>query len=1169
MTRRFLWLRRVSLAVIVVLGIAVAAIAWLLATTSGARFAVRQAVEYAPGQLRIVDVGGTFLGGLELSDIGWVDNDIKVDVTRLSIKVGRGVLWNWRRIDVERLHIDGVVVSLPKPEPVPPAPLADIVLGALPDIRSPIAVDLWDLQTTNITIIEGADATPMTIRELSAVGQLSRSTLTLDIALLHLPKAAFSLEGTIGLADQWRQDWTLDWRLDLPTDVTFGSLMVQGDRQSLAIHNRVEQPAVIETRGTITAVLDQAITVDLRTTADRIDLSSKSRPLIADAMIVDVRGKVSDWIVRLDSGLQGDPFLAGHWSAALAGSGVDFSIDEAVFEPLTGGVLTARATVSLSDALAVDGKLQLDDYALQVSEVVDAQSMTGLVEFSVDDDGQSADVSVREIAGQLNGFDLAVRGAASRRGETLSIVDAVATVGENQLQANGSASLSGDLDIQTTLDARDLSQVSTMLAGRAMGNVSLAGNRASPELSAALQVRDLIVAELAVDRASVEAEWSADAADIRVDADTLAIADQRFADIGLDLTGSLQNHTLAASITAPDRATLEVAATGGYADDTWQGELQQLDVSARGTMAAAELAEIQLQSSVDVTVSPNLVTVTPFCLAAEAQLSLCGELEQSTQDIHADLRLQVENWDALTRMAAIPWRAEGALNLDVEMSGRADNPTMSLALIAPALKLTDQRTSDDKGEPQQLAFNTLSARADIDNGAVDGELLVVVNKLGEVRGELSLDDWRNSQSSIDGSVVVDMPDLVAANQITSSIQLTSGTIAGELLLAGSLAQPIVTGSLIGSEISGNVRALGISIDAFRFDASADQSANLSVTANGVAGSGPLALRGDVDLKADNGPVLKATLKADRARVLGLPTASATATADLRMTATPRSYALDGILTIDEADVRLQQLPESAVQASRDARVYEADGSLRQQSGAALLAGSLDLQLRLGDSVDLAGFGLSTQLAGGLEIKQSAGDSPSAYGELLLRDATYEAYGQNLDVSRGRLVFNGPIESPRLVVRAQRVVDETTVGIDVSGTPDALQSELFSSPTLPDAEAFSLLLTGRNLSVASAGEGADLTNAAVALGLKQVFGVTEGVQSALGLDTLTFDGGGRNGRLLAGKSLSPNLYVQYAYGVFDQISSVLLRLKINDRLSLESSSGESQSVDLIYSVGRSQ
>ncbi|MEM7610992.1 MAG: translocation/assembly module TamB domain-containing protein, partial [Pseudomonadota bacterium] len=99
------------------------------------------------------------------------------------------------------------------------------------------------------------------------------------------------------------------------------------------------------------------------------------------------------------------------------------------------------------------------------------------------------------------------------------------------------------------------------------------------------------------------------------------------------------------------------------------------------------------------------------------------------------------------------------------------------------------------------------------------------------------------------------------------------------------------------------------------------------------------------------------------------------------------------------------------------------------------------------------------------------------------------------------------------------------------------------------------------------EGNALADAALLLGVRQAIGVSGAIRDSVGLDTLTLSGTGRDGRLLAGKQLSPNLYLQYAYGVFDQLSTVLVRLKLNDRLSLESTSGADQSIDLIYSVGR--
>ncbi|MEO0576826.1 MAG: translocation/assembly module TamB domain-containing protein, partial [Pseudomonadota bacterium] len=141
-----------------------------------------------------------------------------------------------------------------------------------------------------------------------------------------------------------------------------------------------------------------------------------------------------------------------------------------------------------------------------------------------------------------------------------------------------------------------------------------------------------------------------------------------------------------------------------------------------------------------------------------------------------------------------------------------------------------------------------------------------------------------------------------------------------------------------------------------------------------------------------------------------------------------------------------------------------------------------------------------------------------------------------------------------------------VGVDITGTPGDLSSSLFASPALDDAQTLSVLLTGRRLSGASAAEGNALSDAAITLGLRQAFGVSAVIRDAVGLDTLTVDGGGRDGRLLAGKQISEDLYLQYAYGVFDQISSVLLRWQLNQRLALESTSGETQSVDLIYQVG---
>ena len=53
--------------------------------------------------------------------------------------------------------------------------------------------------------------------------------------------------------------------------------------------------------------------------------------------------------------------------------------------------------------------------------------------------------------------------------------------------------------------------------------------------------------------------------------------------------------------------------------------------------------------------------------------------------------------------------------------------------------------------------------------------------------------------------------------------------------------------------------------------------------------------------------------------------------------------------------------------------------------------------------------------------------------------------------------------------------------------------------------------------------------------------------------------------MAGKYLSPKLYIRYSYGLFNRIGGLLLRFKFNERLSVETRSGDQKSMDLLYTV----
>jgi translocation and assembly module TamB len=98
------------------------------------------------------------------------------------------------------------------------------------------------------------------------------------------------------------------------------------------------------------------------------------------------------------------------------------------------------------------------------------------------------------------------------------------------------------------------------------------------------------------------------------------------------------------------------------------------------------------------------------------------------------------------------------------------------------------------------------------------------------------------------------------------------------------------------------------------------------------------------------------------------------------------------------------------------------------------------------------------------------------------------------------------------------------------------------------------------------QGSTLQAAALSLGLRQALPAVQRLGTSLGLDELTVQSTASDaGAVMAGKYLSPRVYIRYSYGLFNRIGGLLLRFRVNERLSLETRSGDQKSMDLLYTV----
>nr|WP_274520635.1 translocation/assembly module TamB domain-containing protein [Ectothiorhodospira variabilis] len=329
-----------------------------------------------------------------------------------------------------------------------------------------------------------------------------------------------------------------------------------------------------------------------------------------------------------------------------------------------------------------------------------------------------------------------------------------------------------------------------------------------------------------------------------------------------------------------------------------------------------------------------------------------------------------------------------------------------------------------------------------------------------------------------------------------------------------------------------------------------------------SGPGALEVDGEVQLADGDMPII-INVRGDRFQAARRPDVQALVSPDLRITLIGQRAIVTGQVEIPEARVELVELPPQAVSVSRDELILDDE----EEAGEALVV-IARVRVILGDDVRISGYGLEARLTGDIAVQDSPGRPTRLVGEVRVAEGRYKAYGQDLTVERGIIVFQGPPENPGLNIRASRSVPayDVVVGLEIGGTLEEPRSRVFSEPPMEDSDALAFLVTGRPLSGAGEGEATDIVSAVAMFGIERGGFITDRIGQEVGLDEFTVDTGTEleDSALMMGKYLSPRLFLRYSVGLFDRVNTVMLRYQLTRTLSLETrSSSEAQSMDLLY------
>ncbi|RZA22407.1 MAG: translocation/assembly module TamB, partial [Lysobacteraceae bacterium] len=377
----------------------------------------------------------------------------------------------------------------------------------------------------------------------------------------------------------------------------------------------------------------------------------------------------------------------------------------------------------------------------------------------------------------------------------------------------------------------------------------------------------------------------------------------------------------------------------------------------------------------------------------------------------------------------------------------------------------------------------------------------------------------------------------------------------DLALSGTRGAPVIGGEGHLQDFATELPALGLALTQGDLRMSAQADGNARIVGRVRSGDGTLEVDGTLGWRNQDTPLV---LNVRGSNVLIAETRQLRAVANPDVVVRYRAgqpLQVSGRVTVPEADINLERLDEG-VSVSDDVVVLDPVDPRRERANTL----DLDLALVMGDDVHIKGFGLVGTLGGSLRVRAVPGREMRGTGALEV-DGRYTAYGQRLQISRGRLLWsNTPVGDPLLDIRAEREVGEVTAGIRVEGRASAPRATVYSNPAKSESEALAYLTLGRPLSSLTGDEARQLGAAKSALNAGTGLLASE-LGSRIGLD----DAGVTESRALGsevlsvGKYLSPKLYVGYGVSLLGTGQVMMLKylLRKGFDIQIESSTVENR------------
>ncbi|MGH8442307.1 MAG: translocation/assembly module TamB domain-containing protein [Nevskiaceae bacterium] len=1092
---------------------------WLLATESGLRFGVSCAESLSGGALRVREAHGRLIGDARLVglEVTTPAATVSIEQAELNLRLTRLLLG---RVQAERLAVSRLVVTV---HDVPPAP----------------------------------DRRPL---HLSAPLRLAVEDGSVSDFRLRLPRVREWRVPQTRFGGRWRGDWIVLAHLQADTREA-GAVRMRGriaiDEDLLQFDDfEITQPSPVRVEGVLALTRQEENALRLSWENLRWPRTGTLDWMHSPRGVAQLEGPWKRYTWQVDArAVAAD--IPGELGARGWGDLRGLDLESFNLRAL-GGAVSGQGRVEWADAVRTDLEVRWQNLDPKVrfagwpgrlngSATLRArwQERAPLVEF----DGQFTD-------SQLRGYPLALQTTGRTEQGAVFLQRFAAQSGASTLAASGQ--LWPRMALDGKLHSTDLRSLWTGLSGQASADFAVQGEPEALRFrvhaaAAGLGYRKARARTVLIDanvgfRGHSEATLKLEGLEAGLALDRLVLAG----------SGVRESHRATLSLAgAEGTAVMEFA--GGERKGIWSGAM------TGATVTPVQDTPWQLEEPARLTARLIGLRLEPACLRG-ADSRACVDLDLAAADQRVAFRIHAFDLNHLRPWLPPTWTTTGTV------SGTAALQARDGELVSVNADLEGSAGSvQGDGVGLEYGAGTLSVQPDgkdlrgvlhlaPGDGTIDGEVRISAG--GELLDRPML-----------GSLRVELPDLSWLPVLSPEIASARGSIDADLNVSGTLRSPSLDGRLQVTD--GRVRLATPGIELTDLSASFERGRDAPLIARLSARSGDGQFTLDGVLRAMQ-PKLDGTFTLKGDRVLGFNTAEMRAwiTPNLTLAVDGTHARLTGEVAVPRAEITPREISAGGIAPSADQVVVSVD----EEAQPSALQIESDVRIVLGDKVRFDGLGLKTRLEGAIAAHDEVGRPTTGSGELRLIGGRYKAYGQDLIIETGRLVFNGRITAPQIDLSAYRdlppgLKEVQKVGLRARGTLEKPEFSLYSEPTLPQEQQLSWLVLGRGLKPeqATVGQATQLEEARTALGLAGGDLLAQQLAPRLGLDEVSV--GARPGetadlaRLTIGKYLSPKLFVSYGVGLFQPGHFFRMQYDLTRRVKLVGESGLAQGGDVLYLIER--